>query len=160
MRKHFPSVTQINPGGKKMSNSSIACDILINQDRTSKDRGKVVQMSGLTGNDLLANADAWREKEKSERRAREVFVKTLINDNATRTQDGLSLFVTDLHPSDKKLFLSYIVSIEEYEWLCSSPSLLQEAFADYEEEMQSLINKHLDDVWHDFLEDAHKHFYG
>lgn len=135
-----------------MSHYSIACDILVNQEnRTSKDRGKVVQMSGLTGMDLLANADAWRDKQKKENRAREVFVKTLINDNATYTADGFSLWASDLHHSDKKLFLSYIVSVDEYEWLCESDSRLQEGFKEYEEEMQSLINKYQDEVWHEVM---------
>lgn len=76
------------------------------------------------------------------------FVISCIRENATHNNDSYSLFACDLPDEDKRIFLSHIVSAEDYEYFAETPTRLQEAFKEYNKEMQHYININIDDVYH------------
>jgi hypothetical protein len=94
------------------------------------------------------------QKIVDERYLTESFVKSLIHENAHYHQGGFSLVVSSLSRIEKKLFLSYIVDLSEYEWLCENDNRLYAAFDEYKAEMQSLIDHYIDDVWHETMQES------
>lgn len=84
------------------------------------------------------------------RQAFNSFLDTVILENATKRFDCWYLFAINLPQEDKKLFLSYLVDIDDYADFTSNPVRERAAFKEYEPEMQYLINKRIDDLCHDF----------
>jgi hypothetical protein len=81
------------------------------------------------------------------------FIHQLIRENAKFDGDGAHLFVDDLDEIDRKLLLSYLIDIEEYEYYCSFPNLLKIVLKEHETPLQELIDDHKDQVWHEDMQE-------
>lgn len=87
-----------------------------------------------------------------------IFVHNLIRENATHQFGTYSLDTDDLDPIDKRLFLSRLVTANDFEWMCENPYRLNEAIKDYEDEMQYFINQNLNEVYQEDMEEMNCHF--
>jgi hypothetical protein len=77
------------------------------------------------------------------------FINSLIRENAKHNDDSYSLFVSDLEPIDKKIFLSHLVSADEFEDYSANETRMSAAIKEYEEEMQFFVNENIDQVYHE-----------
>ncbi len=79
-----------------------------------------------------------------------LFVRNLIREYAKKDiNSGYSLHFSDLPYEDKKIFLLNLLHPSDYEYFSENETRLRAAFDEYESECQSLINKELDNVYHD-----------
>ncbi len=83
------------------------------------------------------------------RQAFKSFLDSIIIENHKDKIDYWSLYACDLPHEDKKIFLSYLITVEDFEDFTSTESLQRVAFKDYEGEMQYLINERIDDLYHE-----------
>jgi hypothetical protein len=81
------------------------------------------------------------------------FLDDLIRSNAKYKHGAYELFACDLPYEDKKIFLSWICSAEDYEDYISNPTRERVAIAEYEDFMQRLIDENIDDVWHEDMQE-------
>ena len=106
-------------------------------------------------NRVVQNQANFSSKEGENMLAR-VFRQILdqvIRENVRYRDGGYSLFASDLPHHDKKLLLSYLVPIEDYEEYIKDPYKERAAFMEYEDEMQYLINERIDDIWHEDMQE-------
>jgi hypothetical protein len=137
-----------------MSNSSLARKNLNNQaPRQTFREERKAKMEVVPYPATPPTQENIAERIANARRMTENFVKSLIRENATYENGGLSLFVSSLSRIEKKLFLSYVVEPSEYEWLCENDVRLYAAFDEYEKDMQGLIDKYLDESWHEAMQE-------
>lgn len=96
---------------------------------------------------------------KMEVKAFTAFIRSLIREKAIHNSDSYSLLVCDLDRSEKRIFLSYLVSAEDLEWFEETESRLEAGFLEYKKDMQYLINEQIDDVYHEDMEEMSEHLY-
>lgn len=82
-----------------------------------------------------------------------MFLHSLIRENATHNGDTYSLFVDDLEDIDLKLFLSHILTANDYADFCATEVRLHAAINDYKHEMQTHINEQLSVVFAEDMEE-------
>lgn len=75
------------------------------------------------------------------------YVKKLINDNASYRDGTFHLNVSELPHEDKVIFLSRLVSAEDYEFYMQSQFMLRVAIKDNEWFMQTIVNCHIPQAW-------------
>jgi hypothetical protein len=86
------------------------------------------------------------------------FLDSIIREHAEVSEDGYSLSAHLLPYEDKKLFLTYLVVPEDYEYLTENPLRERLAILDHEPAMQYMINDRIDDLYHeDMRELSEKH---
>ena len=78
------------------------------------------------------------------------FLDNIILENATRNSDYWSLGSKDIPYHDKKIFLSYLTTPDDFEYFTASPIRERLALEEYEKEMQYLIDERIDDVYHEY----------
>lgn len=81
------------------------------------------------------------------------YLDSLIRENCTYKDGCYQLQASDIPYEDRKLLLSYLVHIEDYEDFTRDKTREIEAIKDYEPEMQYLIDKRIDDVWHEDMQE-------
>ena len=77
----------------------------------------------------------------------------VIRENAIYKDGSYSLFASDLPYHDKKLLLSYLIPIDEYDEYIKDPHKERAAFLEYENDMQYLIDDRIDDIWHEDMKE-------
>lgn len=80
-------------------------------------------------------------------RALKYYIHDIIRSYKDIDPEYYSLFVDDLPLHDKKIFLSHIVSAEDYELFCSNKSGVEALIIENKSYMQSLINNEIDQVY-------------
>lgn len=88
----------------------------------------------------------------------EVFVDDLIREYADHKSDGYYLSVCDIPHEVLKVYLSVFVSPNDYEYYAEDPVRLNLAIKDYKHEMQYFINKRLDVVYYEDMDELGLHF--
>lgn len=81
------------------------------------------------------------------------FLDSLIRNNAKHKSDCYSLFANSLSYDDQKLFLSYLVVPDDYEYYTATPTRTREVLKDYHDDMQFLINDRIDDLYREDMEE-------
>lgn len=81
------------------------------------------------------------------------FLDDLIRSNATYKHGCYQLYACDLAYEDKKIFLTYLVTPEDYEDYIENSNRERVALEEYEGEMQYLINDRIDDIWHEDMQE-------
>jgi hypothetical protein len=99
------------------------------------------------------NSDSQEGKKMLRNAPFNLFLDDFIRTNANHDNDGYTLFASNLDLIDKKLFLSYLVDLEDYEDFIANDTRIQEAIKDYKEEMQYLIDQRIDEVYHEDMEE-------
>lgn len=82
------------------------------------------------------------------------FLDNLIREYCTYKNGSYEVLIGDVSDIDKKMFLSYLISIEEYEDYISNPVRLIEAIADHEPMMQDEIDERKDDLYVQDMEEC------
>ena len=82
-----------------------------------------------------------------------VLIDQIIRENAKYDNGCYSLFACDLPQYDKRLLLSYLIPIEDYEVYIKDSYKERAAFIEHEDEMQYLINDRINDVWHEDMQE-------
>lgn len=75
------------------------------------------------------------------------FLDNLIRDYCFYQNGTYEVLIGDVSDLDKKMFLSYLVPLEDYEEYISNSSRLKEAIADHESMMQAVIDERKDDLY-------------
>lgn len=83
------------------------------------------------------------------RQAFNIFLDQIIFDNKSHTPDGYSLNANKLSYEDKKEFLSYLVTIDDYEYFTQNLRRERIAIGEFEPMMQHLINERIDDLYNE-----------
>lgn len=109
-----------------MKKLSIATCNLINQVEVSKDGEK--NMLG---------------------KAFRVTLDNIIRENCDYKDGCYHLFACDLPTHDKRILLSYLTSLEDFEFFTENFTRELETYKEFEPEMQYLINNRIDDLWHE-----------
>lgn len=86
-------------------------------------------------------------------RAFNLYLDQLIRENCKHIDGCYSLFACDIPYEDRKIFLSYLVNIDDYKDYISNKTRERIAIKEYEDQMQYLINNRIDDVWHEDMQD-------
>lgn len=81
------------------------------------------------------------------------LIDQIIRENATYRNGCFSLFASDLPLYDKRLLLSYLIPIDEYEECLKDSTKEVIAFKENEKGMQFLINERIDNVWHETMQE-------
>ena len=76
------------------------------------------------------------------RQSYNIFLRNLIRDNCEHENDGYTLNVKDLLDIDKRLFLSYLIDLSDYEGIGLEALMLE-----YGHEMQDEIDSHIDEIY-------------
>ena len=92
------------------------------------------------------------EGKKMLRRAFNQFLDPIIYSDAVKRFDCYYLFVDTLSHEDKRMLLSYLVDIEDFEDYTKNPTREREAFKEYKFEMQVLIDMRIDEIAHEIDE--------
>ncbi|HLX54258.1 MAG TPA: hypothetical protein VKR58_09970 [Aquella sp.] len=79
-------------------------------------------------------------------RALTSYIHDIIRSYKEVDPEYYSLFVDELPLHDKKIFLSHIVSAEDYELFCSNESGVNALVIENKKYMQSLIDNEIDQV--------------
>lgn len=81
------------------------------------------------------------------------FVINLIREHAKYKNGCFELFACDLPYEDKKLFLSYLVDIDDYDYFTKNKTREKAAIKDYESAMQDEIDWRIGDVYRHDMEE-------
>lgn len=84
----------------------------------------------------------------------DTFITNLIKEYATRRSDGYYLHASDLPLSELKIFLSHILSAEDYEDALDNPVRTQEYIREFKSDIQYAIDDRIDDVYHEYMNDS------
>ncbi len=85
------------------------------------------------------------------------YLDSVIRENCCYHNGCYSLYAYDIPYEDKKILLSYLVSPEDFEDLTSNATRERVAFADYEDDMQFLIDNRINDLWHEDMQEMGLH---
>lgn len=77
----------------------------------------------------------------------------IIRDNYDYKDGCYHLFACDLPNEDKRLLLSYLTSLEDFEYFTENFTRELESYKEFEPEMQYLINDRIDDIWHEDMQE-------
>jgi len=81
------------------------------------------------------------------RKAFNEFLDPIILSESTKRFDAHYLFVDSLTHEEKKILLSYLVCIEDFEDYTKNPTREREAFKEYRRQMQILIDERTDELY-------------
>ena len=101
----------------------------------------------------IVNDDRFNMAKDGLMKSETVFIHNLIREHAKHQNDGYVLYAKDLPLHDQKILLSYEVSAVNYEDALSSPTLTKEYISDYLDSMQAAIDKELDSVYQEDMEE-------
>lgn len=114
----------------------------------SKDEHMIVALDNTP--DIKKIVFSSRQKRFDELCALKSFISDLVREYATKEEDEYILWSRRLYLHDRRIILSHLVDAEDFEYYCSSPTLLELGLEEYDE----LIQKQLDEVCEEvFFED-------
>jgi len=106
----------------------------------------------IVQNSFVQNQSKYSSKDGDKnmlRKAFRTFLDSIIRENATHRDDCYNLFASDLSYYDKKMFMTYLITPDDYEDFTSNSVREREAIKEYEKEMQYLIDDRINDLYHE-----------
>lgn len=104
----------------------------------------------------IQNIAATNQADKDDSMFKKIFYRfldELIRENYTYDRYSCTLSTSSLHFDDKKMFLTFLISPDEYQDYAQNETRLREAINEYDDYMQHLIDDRISDIWHEDMDE-------